>query len=370
VAEAGQGSQKDSPEDLEAAARIQKLTRITGLLVALSLMWYFAGDRCTPSTSVARVSGKVVPIVPEVSGAIISVQVGLNQIVSEGDVLLEIDPEPYLRQVERARADFARAGETIGADTGGVAAAEARVDSMQAELAAARRDAKRIISLEEAGAASEFRADNARSRTEKAISALEGARADLEAARSQLGKAGSENPRIRAAALDLENARMDLERATLRAPTEGGVTNVRVEVGQYASKGTPVMTFISSSEVWVEAYLRENALGNVQPGDEAEITLDIAPGRVFQGVVVSTGLGVDWGRAAKPGRLPSISNPSDWLREPQRFPVVIHFADDEARGLRREGGQADVIIYTQRSGLLRPLAWLWIRIISLLSFAY
>jgi multidrug resistance efflux pump len=118
----------------------------------------------------------------------------------------------------------------------------------------------------------------------------------------------------------------------------------------------------------VEAYLRENALGNVKPGDEADLVLDIAPGRVFRGVVASTGLGVDWGRATKAGSLPQISNPSDWLREPQRFPVVIRFADDEAKGLRREGGQADVIIYTQGSRALRPLGWLWIRVTSLLSY--
>ena len=49
---------------------------------------------------------------------------------------------------------------------------------------------------------------------------------------------------------------------------------------------------------------------------------------------------------------------------------MIRFADDEARGLRREGGQADVIIYTQGSTLLRPLGWLWIRITSVLSYLY
>jgi len=98
--------------------------------------------------------------------------------------------------------------------------------------------------------------------------------------------------------------------------------------------------------------------------------LDVAPGRVFRGVVASTGLGVDWGHATQAGKLPSISNPSDWLREPQRFPVVIHFADDEAKGLRREGGQADVILYTKGSWFLRPLGWLWIRLMSLVSYGY
>ncbi|MGI9433132.1 MAG: HlyD family secretion protein, partial [Myxococcota bacterium] len=353
-----------------AEARVRKLTRNLSALVLIALTWYVAADRCTPSTSAARVSGNVVPIVPEVSGIVESVHVELNQIVKAGDLLAGIDSESYEVAVERAEAELARAGDAIGADTGGVAAAEARVEKAKAELLAGQRDEKRVSALYAAGASSEFRADNAKSRVEKAQAEYDAALAELESARQTLGTGGTENPRIRSAAADLANARLDLERATLRAPTDGGVTNVRVEVGQFANAGTPLMTFISASDVWVEAYLRENALGNVRVGDPAEISLDVAPGRVFDGVVVSTGLGVDWGKAANPGELPQISNPSDWLREPQRFPVVIHFTDDSSLGLRREGGQADVIVYTQGSTLLRPLGWLWIRFVSLLSFLY
>ncbi|MDJ0787066.1 MAG: HlyD family secretion protein [Myxococcota bacterium] len=353
-----------------AEARIRRITRIGIALVVVVLAWYLAADRMTPSTSVARVSGYVVPIAPEVSGTVSAVLVELNQAVSAGDVLVEIDKELFTLQVEQAEAELARAGEAIGADTGGVAAAEARVAKARAELAAAKRDGKRTETLAAAGVASQFRADNAQSRIEKGEAELEAALADLQTSKSNLGTQGAENSRIRSASAELAKARRDLEHATLRAPTDGGVTNVRVEVGRFASAGSPLMTFISSADVWVEAYLRENSIGRVKAGDPVEILLDVAPGRIFQGVVASTGFGVDWGRAADAGKLPSISNPSDWLREPQRFPVVIHFKDDESLGLRREGGQADVIIYTEGSGLLRLPGWLWIRIMSLLSYAY
>ena len=359
---------REEREAATAEARVRRVTRSVLALLALALLWYLVADRLTPSTSVARVSGYVVPIVPEVSGTVTAVNVDLNQLVDAGVILVQIDPEPYALQVERAEAELARAGEEIGADTGGVAVAEARIAKARAGLLAARRDMKRIETLTEAGVSSQFRADNARSRVEKTQAEFEAALAELEVARRQLGGAGSANPRIRTATADLAQARLDLSQTTLRAPTDGGVTNVRVEVGQFANRGEPLMTFISSSDVWVEAYLRENALGNVAAGNPAEIALDVAPGRVFRGVVANTGLGVDWGHATQAGRLPQISSPSDWLREPQRFPVVILFTDDEARGLRREGGQADVIIYTEGSTLLRPLGWLWIRISSVLSY--
>ncbi len=57
-----------------------------------------------------------------------------------------------------------------------------------------------------------------------------------------------------------------------------------------------------------------------------------------------------------------------WLREPQRFPVIIDFGDKATRGLLRAGGQVDVIIYTSEGTLLNPLGRFNIRIRSWLSY--
>jgi multidrug resistance efflux pump len=61
---------------------------------------------------------------------------------------------------------------------------------------------------------------------------------------------------------------------------------------------------------------------------------------------------------------------SGWLRDAQRFPVVVHFDDDSARGYRRLGGQADVQVYTSGNFIINTLGWLWIRLLSVLSFVY
>ena len=130
------------------------------------------------------------------------------------------------------------------------------------------------------------------------------------------------------------------------------------------------MTFVSSENVWVEAYMRENSLGNIEPGDPVEIALDMAPGRIFDGEVVSTGFAVNWKNAAEAGKLQSVSSQNSWLRDAQRFPVIIRFADDRARGLLRGGGQADVTVYTSGNWVTNALAWLRMRFVSLMSYAY
>jgi len=346
------------------------LTSIVLALIALSFLWYLVADRITPSTSQARVSGFVIPIVPEVSGVVTEVGVGLNQRVSAGDLLVQIDRDRYELAVTKAEAEFEQAGQAVGADTGGLAAAEAQLAEARTHLDYVRHDAQLTFTLEAEGVASKRRADRARSRVEEAEAQFQQARAEVDKARSQLGSVGSDNPRLRSALAMLRQARIDLGHSTLRAPLDGGVTNVRVDVGRYASAGQPLMTFISTTDVWVEAHMRENCLGRIEPGDAVEIALDAAPGRVFSGQVSSTGFGVEWGQATEPGKLPKLSNSRDWLREPQRFPLIIGFTDDSSRGLRREGGQADVIVYTGNNFVLNALGKLWIRAMSLLSYVY
>jgi multidrug resistance efflux pump len=96
--------------------------------------------------------------------------------------------------------------------------------------------------------------------------------------------------------------------------------------------------------------------------------LDVAPGRIFNGTVRSLGYGVSSGGDNNRGDLPTVNNPQGWLRQPQRFPVIIRIDDEEALTLRRSGGQADVIIYTGSNPILNLIGWFQIRISSWLSY--
>jgi len=70
------------------------------------------------------------------------------------------------------------------------------------------------------------------------------------------------------------------------------------------------------------------------------------------------------------GGLIQVKGNSGWLRDAQRFPVAIKFNDDSAHGFRRAGAQADVQIYTGDNAILNRLGWLWIRLLSYLSYVY
>jgi multidrug resistance efflux pump len=112
------------------------------------------------------------------------------------------------------------------------------------------------------------------------------------------------------------------------------------------------MTLIAIHDLWIDADMTENNLGNIKPGDEAAIVLDVLPGEILKGRVRSVGYGVSSGQEAPPGALPTIQNSRDWLRQAQRFPVAIEFDASDAERLRkvRVGGQAEVMVFTGNRG--------------------
>ena len=85
------------------------------------------------------------------------------------------------------------------------------------------------------------------------------------------------------AALQLAKTRLDY--ATLVSPMDGVVLSKNKEPGEYVAPGTPVITVGDLVNVWVRAYIGETDLGRVKVGQEARVTSDSYPGKVYPGRV-------------------------------------------------------------------------------------
>jgi len=118
--------------------------------------------------------------------------------------------------------------------------------------------------------------------------------------------------------------------------------------------------------------MRENQLGNVKPGQDVTVSLDVQPGTLFKGKVQSVGWGISQGDEAPNGQLATVQAPQGWIRQPQRFPVRILLLpkqdDDRQLDAGRSGAQANVIVYTSDKSILNPIGRLWIKLIALLSY--
>ena len=345
-------------------------TRITVIVLVVLFFTHILSDKYVPYTGNARVEAYVVPIAAEVSGRISKVYVTNNQLVKQGDKLIEVDAEKYQLAVRQAELDLQQAGQASDADVASVSTAQAKVAEAEANLENSKVKGARIIKLSEQGAASKSRADDSRSRIVASEAKLASAKSELVKAKSNLGATGNDNTKVKSALTKLENAQLDLARATIVAPSDGVITNFSIDVGHYASPGAPIMTFISIKEVWIQANMRENSLAHIDNGDSVDIVLDAAPGQIFTGTVRSVGWGVSDDTSNQMGGLTTVKTTQGWLRESQHFPVVIDFEKAAAKGYLRAGGQANVIIYTGDSALLNGVGKAWIRVISFFSHIY
>ncbi len=347
------------------------------LLIVLSLAWYLLADRFTPYTQQARVGAFVIPVASEVAGRVTRVNVRNNQDVKAGDVLFEVDPQPYQIAVDRARADLESTRRQIGASTAGIASAQANLRAAQANELKARQDNQRLEGLyrDDPGTISVRLLEVSRANREQAVSQVAAARAEVQRAREQEGGSAEDNALLRSAATALSKAELDQANTQIRARSAGLITDLRTDAGQFAAAGSPVMTLIAIHDVWISADMTENNLARVRLDTPVAIVLDALPGEVFEGRVRSVGYGVSVGQPPAPGTLPNVQNSRDWLRPAQRFPVIIEFSEASRNTLRdsgaiRAGGQAEVMAFPSEGHLLNPLGRFFLWLMSWLSYAY
>jgi multidrug resistance efflux pump len=352
---------------------VRTWTYIILAVCVLLIAWYIRADRVTPFTSQARVNAVVVPIAPQVSGVVTEVEVKNNQVVEDRQVLFRIDDRNYRLELQAAEAQYAGAQQAMAASRTAIDGARAQVGSAEANLERSRKDADRMrnIKKQDEGAISQRRLEMAEASLAAAEGGLKAAQAALQQAIDNYGTEGERNSRILQAQASLDQAKYNLERTIVRAPGTGLVTGVRLDKGNYAAAGSPQMTFVATDNYWLQADFTENNLGNITEGMAVEIAFDVYPGKVFKGTIreVSYGVAVD---TAPLGALPTIQNQRSWLRDAQRFPVLIDFSlpEDVKGEVLKIGSQATVVVYTGDHWLLNKMALLLMRLSSLLSYAY
>lgn len=364
-------SDTDKPEADNGPDAASVWTKRLLIICVVIWVWHLFADRLTPYSEHTRMRTYVTPIVPQVSGRVTEVDIEFNQRVNAGELLFKIDSQDYQLALEQAQASFDQAVQNIGASSDDIVSAEAKLTQAETYYDYAETEARRYEMLAGKGVISKSEEAKVATEVKRARADVARAKADLSKAQTRLGEEGENNPRVRQAYSALRVASLNLARTEVRAPSTGVVVNATFSEGQYATAGQPIMTFMDTRMVWLESYIRENSLGHVKPGNEVEIALDMAPGKIFKGKVQSLTYGVKWNKSGQEANtLPTISVKEGWLRDSQRFPVIITFDDDSSKGYRLEGGQADVVIYTSSNFFLNGIAWLQIRLMSLLSYLY
>ena len=299
---------------------MKRIARLIPSLAILALACAGAYELWTiymysPWTRDAKVRADVVTIVPEVAGYVTELHVRDDQFVHKGDVLLEIDPADYRIALDRAQATTQQA---------------------EAALDYARQDERRKAILAPVGTISQ----DVYQKTTSTLHQSEAAIAEDEAA--------------------VAKAKLDLSRTVIRAPVNGFVTNLTLDVGQYASVGVKTMALIDSDSYRIEGYFEETKIPLIKPGQPVEIRL-LSGAPALRGHVESISRGItDRDNPDGPELLANANPTFEWVRLAQRIPVRIHIDEVPDGVLVSSGMTCTVCIATPPRewaiiGLLREL---------------
>lgn len=346
------------PADGKAKARRRWLTRLFILLVVAggaATAWYLLVGRGTVKTDNAYVAAELATVTPFVGGQVVEVNVSDTDRVTRGDVLVTLDDTDARIAISQAEADLALAqrhftqtearngalSAQVQARFADISQARASFTAAQADLSKATDEYERRLALKDSGAVSdeevataERALESAKAAVSRASAAVQQAQAsqsaaegDLSANRALIDGADIEtDPAVMAAKAKLDAAKLDLERTIVRAPVDGVIAQRRVQVGQRIAQGTPIMTIVPLSEVYVDANFKEGQLKHVRVGMPATVKADIyGDDVVYHGRVA----GLSGATGSAMSLIPAQNATGNWIKVVQRLPVRIALDPNE-----------------------------------------
>jgi membrane fusion protein (multidrug efflux system) len=340
------------------------------LLAAASGGYYWWQQiRYFESTDNAYVEGDISVISPRIEGYVAQVAVADNQAVHAGDVLVIIEDSDFRARVAQVEAALAGAEASLVTIDSQIVYQDARIAEMiaaersaNAELTRARQEfernkklvASKIIGTQEMDdtTATKLKAEAEVSRISASLVAERAQKGVLEANRAEsLAK-------VDEAAANLRLAENDLEKTVIRAPIDGVIGNRAVRIGQFVQPGSQLLSLVPN-DVHIVANFKETQIGDMQPGQAVQVTVDAFPDRPVIGIVdsFSPASGTEF------SLLPAENATGNFTKIVQRVPVRIALKDSPAlTGLLRPGLSVVVSVDTKSAAdprLAAGTGWLF-----------
>lgn len=90
---------------------------------------------------------------------------------------------------------------------------------------------------------------------------------------------------VQSASTNVALARLRLEQATIEAPMDGKVADVRLHVGEQAAPGVPAITLVNEEAFHLDVSVDEIDIDRIELGQEVNVTLDALPETEVAGTV-------------------------------------------------------------------------------------
>lgn len=331
-------------EDKKKQGSVSKKTKIIFILVcffvivAMFLLWRYSDNH--PSTEDAYVRAKILSVAPQVKGQIVSVEIQDFQPVNKGDLLLKIDPRPYLLAVRQAKAAYQLAVQQHDVADKQVTESLAELTAARSNLNEAQVEHKRIYELEKRQLASEQALDTAKNKLANAQASLDQARANVEKALANRGGEGLESAVVQQASAQLAQAELNLSYTDVTSAVDGIAGEIAVHKGAVVGVGQTLFPIIVKASYWIRANFKETDLTHIKPGQPAQAIIDMYPEITWQATVES----ISPASGTAFSLLPPENATGNWVKIKQRFPVRLALIAPKNSPQLRVGSSVKVTI--------------------------
>jgi HlyD family secretion protein len=228
----------------------------------------------------------------KIAGRISELLVDQADEVREGQILLRLDDSELKQQVEIARSALAAADASLHR-------AEAETVRTQAVLSQVKVDHRRIQQLFASRSISSTEMERSAQALEVAEADHNKAKATVMETKKKLLQAGN--------TLDYQQAR--LGDTVIKAPFNGLIVRRNRDPGEVVVPGTQIFLLISTTELWISAWVDETEMNKLAPGQGARVVFRSEPNRPYRGKVERLGRETDRETRqfivdVKPDRLP------------------------------------------------------------------
>ncbi|HNO78023.1 MAG TPA: efflux RND transporter periplasmic adaptor subunit [Phycisphaerae bacterium] len=202
--------------------------------------------------------------------------------VAEGDVLIRLDDRQYVQELHEAESRMASLEAQIGQLGVQLQNQRSLLEIAESDLTLTREEYERVEGLFAKGAAPKTERDSTRLRYQVALRAkqqidnqialIEPQKLELQAMR-----AGAE-----AAA---ERAQLNIERCQIKAPFEGQIESININVGDRVQMGTPMLEMLNLDRIVIPVELPVSTRAQSRVGARVELYVESMPKVHWEGEV-------------------------------------------------------------------------------------
>jgi len=225
------------------------------------------GETVTANGTLAAFDQTTVSV--KVPGRVRAISVDLGSVVSQGQVIAQVDPEDYRLRVQQAEASLAQARARLGLAPEGT---DDRIDPEQtatvrqarAVLDEARYNRDRAARLVEQGVIAKAEFDAATATFKVAEGRYQDAYEEIRNRQGILAQRRSE----------VALARQQLKDTAVIAPLNGIVQEKRTSIGEYLAAGAPVVNIVRMDPLRLRAEIPERESHTVHSGQDVRVTVE------------------------------------------------------------------------------------------------